>query len=225
MTQEQALNILKTGANIFLTGEPGAGKTHIVNTYVNYLRTSDVEPAITASTGIAATHIGGMTIHSWSGIGIKTKLDKHDLDKIASTKYIENRVRRAKVLIIDEVSMLSSNTLSMLDAVCRRIRLSSKPFGGLQIVFVGDFFQLPPIVKKEAEDDAQASLISAEVGSSLGREDSLTRFAYGSSAWTLANPIVCYLTEQYRQDDQNFLFILLAIRRNTFNDNHLRHLE
>ena len=225
MNQLQALLILKTGINVFLTGEPGSGKTHLVNQYALYLREQKIETAITASTGIAATHIGGMTIHSWSGIGIKTKLDKHDLDKIASTKYIENRVRRAKVLIIDEVSMLSSNTLSMLDAVCRRIRLSSKPFGGLQIVFVGDFFQLPPIVKKEAEDDAQASLISAEVGSSLGREESLTRFAYGSSAWTLANPIVCYLTEQYRQDDQNFLSILSAIRRNTFNDNHLRHLE
>src|SRR3989344_4988327 len=107
MTQEQALNILKTGANIFLTGEPGAGKTHIVNTYVNYLRTSDVEPAITASTGIAATHIGGMTIHSWSGIGIKTKLDKYDLDKIASSEYISKRVNRTRVLIIDEISMLS----------------------------------------------------------------------------------------------------------------------
>ena len=83
MTQDEALNILKTGANVFLTGEPGSGKTHTVNEYVKYLHSYNIDPAITASTGIAATHIGGMTIHSWSGIGIKNKLDKYDLDKIA----------------------------------------------------------------------------------------------------------------------------------------------
>lgn len=110
MTQSQVLAILKTGANVFLTGEAGSGKTHTVNEYVTYLRTRGIEPAITASTGIAATHIGGMTIHSWSGIGIKTKLDKHDLNRIASG-YVAKRVRAAKVLIIDEVSMLSPNTL------------------------------------------------------------------------------------------------------------------
>ncbi|MEK7822244.1 MAG: AAA family ATPase, partial [Planctomycetota bacterium] len=84
MTQSHALSILKTGANVFLTGEPGSGKTHTINEYVAYLRARGIEPAITASTGISATHIGGMTIHSWSGIGIKTKLDKNDLDKISS---------------------------------------------------------------------------------------------------------------------------------------------
>src|SRR4030065_1860355 len=98
MTQDQALHILKTGANVFLTGEPGAGKTHTINNFVNYLRDCDIEPAITASTGIAATHIGGMTIHSWSGIGIKTKLDKDDLKGIATSDYIANRGRPAKVL-------------------------------------------------------------------------------------------------------------------------------
>ena len=77
MTQKQALEILKTGANVFLSGEPGSGKTHTVNQYVSYLRSMKVEVAITASTGIAATHIGGMTIHSWSGIGIKRKINKY----------------------------------------------------------------------------------------------------------------------------------------------------
>ena len=69
MTQSQALAILKTG--LFLTGEPGSGKTYVVNSYVVYLRKYGIEPAITASTGIAATHIGGMTIHSWSGLELK----------------------------------------------------------------------------------------------------------------------------------------------------------
>ena len=181
-----------------------------------YLRERDIEPAITASTGIAATHIGGMTIHSWSGTGIKTKLDKYDLDKIASTEYIAKRVLRAQVLIIDEVSMLLSETLSMIDAVCREIKRSPDPFGGLQIILVGDFFQLPPIVKNEIkENNAQSMLL----------EESSTRFAYDSPAWKRANPIVCYLTEQYRQDDDNFLSILSAIRTDTFGENHLFHIE
>src|SRR3990170_7914281 len=115
MTQTEALAILKTCANVFLTGEPGSGKTHTVNQYVAYLRSCGIEPAITASTGIAATHIGGMTIHSWSGIGIKSKLDKRDLKKITTTKYVVKRVLRSRVLIIDEVSMLNPETLSMVD--------------------------------------------------------------------------------------------------------------
>mgnify|MGYP001560140215 CR=1 FL=1 len=100
MTQSQTLAILKTGANVFLTGEPGSGKTHVINEYVAYLRHRGIEPAITASTGIAATHIGGMTIHSWSGIGIKTKLDTRDVKHIAANRYITRRMERANILII-----------------------------------------------------------------------------------------------------------------------------
>ncbi len=216
MTQKEALDILKTGANVFLTGEPGAGKTHTINEYVNYLRDSDVEVAITASTGIAATHIGGMTIHSWSGIGIKNKLDKYDLDKIASNEYVSKRIRRAKVLVIDEISMLSSTTLSMVDAVCREVNNTHEAFGGLQVIFVGDFFQLPPIIKRETEQKLQASLMDD------GPEPI---FACDCPAWEKARPIVCYLTEQYRQDDEVFLSILSAIRSNTFDQEHFEQLE
>ena len=214
MTQAQALSILKTGANVFLTGEPGSGKTHTINEYTAYLRSRSIEPAITASTGIAATHIGGMTIHSWSGIGIKTKLDKQSLNKIASSEYIVRRVRKAKVLIIEEVSMLTSGTLLMVDTVCREIKQSTEPFGGMQVVFAGDFFQLPPIVKRETEERAQIELIERS-----------SRFAYDSPSWTGTNPIVCYLTEQYRQDDSDFLNLLSAIRHNAFVSDHLHHIE
>ena len=215
MTQSQALSILKTGANVFLTGEPGSGKTHTINQYVAYLHARGIDPAITASTGIAATHISGMTIHSWSGIGIKTKLDKNDLDKIASNSYIAKRVRRAKVLIIDEVSMLAPQTLSMIDAVCREIKQSSEPFGGIQIVLVGDFFQLPPIVKTAVENDSQITFV----------EEPSARFAYDSPAWERSNPVACYLTEQHRQDDGDFLALLSAMRRNVFGNDHLRRIE
>lgn len=215
MTQSQALSVLKTGANVFLTGEPGSGKTHTINEYTAYLRSRSIEPAITASTGIAATHIGGMTIHSWSGIGIKTELNKHDLHKIASSQYIAKRVRRAKVLVIEEVSMLTSETLSMIDMICREIKHSPESFGGMQVVFSGDFFQLPPVVKREMEDNAQTRIMEAPE----------VRFAYDSPAWKQLNPFVCYLTEQYRQDDNDFLALLSAIRRNAFGINHLHHIE
>ena len=221
MTQEQALNILKTGANVFLTGEPGAGKTHTINTLVNYLRDCDVEPAITASTGIAATHIGGMTIHSWSGIGIKTHLDKYDLDKIATSEYIVKRVNRTKVLIIDEISMLSPNTLDMVEMVCREIKQNDEAFGGMQIILVGDFFQLPPIIKNEFQKDA--SLFSPQVGLVAGGNEG--RFAYHSGAWQRARLVSCYLSEQHRQDDADFLSVLSGIRASNVTKAHLEHIH
>ncbi|MDP2669298.1 MAG: PIF1 family DEAD/DEAH box helicase [bacterium] len=219
MTQKEALSILKTGANVFLTGEPGSGKTHTINEYVKYLRAKGMEPAITASTGIAATHIGGMTIHSWSGIGIKTHLDEYELDRISSTKYIVKRVMSARVLIIDEVSMLPPNALTMIDAVCREIKQSSAPFGGLQIVLVGDFFQLPPIVKGDRESAGGRSEQTIFV------DDSEPRFAYDSEAWKRSKLVVCYLTEQHRQDDSKYLALLSAIRANTFSPEHLSHIK
>lgn len=203
MTQAEALDILKTGGNVFLTGEPGAGKTHTINTYVAYLRARGVEPAITASTGIAATHIGGMTIHSWSGIGIKDRLMPQDLDRISTTEYVVKRVARTSVLIIDEISMLDANTLDMVDAVCREIRHNETPFGGLQVILVGDFFQLPPV--------------------SRGSERS--RFAFESTAWRELVPLVLYLTEQHRQDDENFLRLLTAMRRGELEEEHTEHLQ
>ncbi len=215
MTQDEALAILKTGANVFLTGEPGSGKSYTINQYTRYLRSRGIEPAVTASTGIAATQIGGMTVHSWSGIGIKGTLNKYDLDKISSTEYIVRRVQRAKVLIIDEVSMLPPETLSMVDVVCREIRQSEDAFGGLQVILVGDFFQLPPILKNNRQSHSQISLI----------EKPVERFAYDSPAWKKANFMTCYLTEQHRQDDKKFFSLLTAIRENNFDSSHLRQIE
>ncbi len=218
MKQSEALDILKMGHNVFLTGSPGSGKTHTINEYVDYLRARDIEPAITASTGISATHIGGMTIHSWSGIGIKDVLDKYTLQKI-STGYASKRVKRTKVLIIDEVSMLSPKTFSVVDQVCKEIKKSSKPFGGMQVVVVGDFFQLPPVVSRNIAEKEEKEMQMELVPQSQGR------FAYDSPAWQKANFTTCYLTEQHRQDDNNFLSVLAAIRRNEFGDAHLHQIH
>src|ERR1700722_8442437 len=153
MTQAEALSILKTGANVFLTGEPGSGKTHTVNEFVAWLREHGIEPAVTASTGIAATHIGGFTIHSWSGIGIRSDITQRDIVRIGGNKRLATRIKKAHTLIIDEVSMLSAQTLAAAEAACRGVRGGIEPFGGLQVVLVGDFFQLPPVVAREENVD------------------------------------------------------------------------
>ena len=197
MTQNEALTILQTGANVFLTGEPGSGKTHTVNAYVAWLRSHGIEPAITASTGIAATHVGGMTIHSWSGIGINERMTPELLDTIASKEHVAKRLQKAKVLIIDEVSMLSGEVLAMVDAVLKEVRHTDLPMGGIQTVLVGDFFQLPPVSRNNAG------------------------FAFQSPAWKLLNPLVCYLTEQHRQEDSVFLNVLAAIRSGEWDHTHV----
>lgn len=191
MTQSDALKILKTGANVFLTGAPGAGKTYVLNQYINYLKEHDIEVAVTASTGIAATHIGGMTIHSWSGIGVKKILTDWDVDAIESKKYLWKRFDKTKVLVIDEISMLSAHAIDSVNKVCKAFKRNNLPFGGMQIVLVGDFFQLPPVTGKGEE----------------------TKFAFESGAWKELNPIILYLTEQHRQEDDSLLSILDRIRR------------
>lgn len=201
MTQGEAIAILKTGANVYLTGSPGSGKTHTINEFVSWLRASGIEPSISAATGIAATHVGGMTLHSWSGIGINESLSRADVDRIASKEHIAKRIQKAKVLIIEEISMLSAATFEMADAICREVRRRDVPFGGLTVILVGDFFQLPPVSR------------SNEVS-----------FAYTSSVWRDLNPITCYLTEQYRQDDSEFLSVLSAIRSGNVEEIHYEEL-
>lgn len=215
MTQETALRILKTGANVFLTGEPGAGKTHTINRYVAWLRSHGIEPAITASTGIAATHIGGMTIHSWSGIGIKTHLTSDDKRRLRENNRLATRMLKTQVLIIDEISMLDGQTLETVDAACRTLRETDEPFGGMQIVLVGDFFQLPPIQKpafarRPQEDDGVQSFFEEDDGEEAFPD---SPFAFHAHAWRNADPAVCYLSEQHRQADTRYLALLAALRR------------
>lgn len=198
MTQSQTLEILKTGANVFLTGEPGAGKTYILNQYIDWLISCDISVAITASTGIAATHIGGTTIHSWSGIGARDVLDQYALDGIATNEKTVKRVKKANVLVIDEISMLDGRVLDMVETVCRTIKQKGEAFGGMQVILVGDFFQLPPIA---------------------GRGE-MSRFAFESRAWDSGKFLTCYLTEQHRQEDELLLGLLNSIRKNDIDESH-----
>lgn len=204
MTQAQALEILKMGQNVFLTGSAGSGKTFLLKEYIAYLRNQGIVPAITASTGIAATHMNGMTIHSWSGIGIRDKLSSRDLDFLAMRSGLEKRIKETKVLIIDEISMLHHFRLDMVDKACRYFKENNLPFGGMQVILCGDFFQLPPVSR---EDEAKAL------------------FAYHAPSWQDLNLKICYLEEQHRQKDLDYLNILNAIRENRFSEKELSLLR
>jgi ATP-dependent exoDNAse (exonuclease V) alpha subunit len=192
MTQAQALEILKTGKNVFVTGPAGSGKTHLINNYIKYLQANQVDVGITASTGIAATHMGGMTIHSWAGIGIAAVITQGDLEKMFEKSYLSKRFSKVKVLIIDEVSMLHHFRFDLVNTVLRNMKGNPHPFGGVQIVLCGDFFQLPP-VSRQGEPESH--------------------FIYRSESWKEAGFTICYLTEQYRQKDDTVLSILNEIRR------------
>ena len=143
MNQRQALALLEAGHNILLTGAAGSGKTFLLNKFISRARTAGKSVAVTATTGLAATHLGGNTIHAWSGMGVHDELSPYMIGSLSKGRL--DNLTKAQILIIDEISMLHDFRLDMLDTLLRQIRRSERPFGGLQVVLCGDFFQLPPI--------------------------------------------------------------------------------
>lgn len=205
MTQEHALAILQSGKSVFLTGPAGSGKTYLLQKFISHLVKARKSVAVTATTGLAATHLNGRTIHSWSGIGIHDQLTDGLLEKIRARKTLIEEIKRTDTLIIDEISMLHDYRLDMIEQVCRAVRSSFEPFGGLQVVFSGDFFQLPPVSREGAEP---------------------ARFAINSHTWKTLNPAICYLDEQYRQEAGNELTeILNALRSNSVTRAHVEKLR
>ena len=217
MTQDEALALLKTGASIFLTGQPGSGKTHTVNRYLQGSTAAGVDYAYTASTGIAATHGHGVTIHAWSGIGVRETLHRRDLDTLAANRRLATRIERTNVLVIDEISMLPARSLEP----GRR--------------------GLPPHQGRRLRRSAACKWCWSAISSSSRRSSAATRrrrccrladgadafgaeFAHASSAWRDLAPTVCYLSEQHRQSDQPFLDVLAAIRSNACAGRHRERL-
>jgi ATP-dependent DNA helicase PIF1 len=199
MDQELALEILLSGESALLTGPAGSGKTYVLNQFIKHAKRAGKHVSVTATTGLAATHIGGNTIHSWSGIGIHDKLPKYFYKDIHKGRA--DTIRKTDVMVIDEISMLHDYRLDMVDQICRTLREVDAPFGGIQVILCGDFFQLPPI-SREGEPDSS--------------------FVVSSSAWRDLDPVVCYLSEQHRQDDDEYLSILTALRQA---DLRRRHVE
>ncbi|MFA5652361.1 MAG: helix-turn-helix domain-containing protein [Candidatus Paceibacterota bacterium] len=200
MTQKDALEILKMGYNCYITGAAGSGKTHLLNEYIKFLKNKGVEVGVTASTGIAATHMGGTTIHSWSGLGIRDELTEYDLEDLESKKYLHDRFKNTDVLIIDEVSMLHHFRLDLIERIARHLKRNQLPFGGMQVILCGDFFQLPPV-------------------SRMGEKES--KFSYKSETWKKLNLKICYLEEQFRHKDDKFIKILNGIRGGNLSEESL----
>ena len=143
MDQKTALKILHSGENVFITGQAGSGKTFLLNKFINEARKKGKTVAVTATTGLAATHLNGTTIHSWSGMGVANSISGNFYSKIRKPR--RENICETDILIIDEISMLHDYRLDMVNAILKKIRKNNSPFGGIQLVMSGDFFQLPPI--------------------------------------------------------------------------------
>lgn len=138
MDQAQALAILKAGRSVLITGRAGSGKTYLLNQFIKAQRQAGKVLAITATTGLAATHIGGETIHRWSKIGVHDRLPATFFQKL--TTKDRQRLLEVDTLIIDEISMLSDQQFDIINQVLKVVRSSTAPFGGVQVVMSGDFF-------------------------------------------------------------------------------------
>jgi len=203
MTQDEALAILESGKSVLLTGAAGAGKTYTLNTFIKRARRNGKSIAVTATTGLAATHLNGTTIHAWSGIGVGDFFDKRQAATIGKSR--QELIKKADVLIIDEISMLHDFRLDMVDDVLRFVRGSTEPFGGVQVILCGDFFQLPPVNRS---------------GSRQGS------FVTNSAVWQQNVFTVCYLHTQFRQrDDDLYTTILNGIRAGVLTRSQLDALQ
>ena len=185
-----ARQIIETRKCFLITGNAGTGKSFLLN----WLR-SRLTMQITASTGIAALQIKGGTVHSWAGLGIGTKSAGWIVENLIEkkVKYRDktfDRIKDCQRLVIDEVSMLSAEMIDLLDNVCCIVRENEEPFGGIQVIFVGDFLQLPPVTKDKEESN----------------------FAFEATAWEAADTKVFLLTKVFRQEEELFARVLNKIR-------------
>ncbi|MBA3679103.1 AAA family ATPase [Candidatus Saccharibacteria bacterium] len=200
MIQNEALAIIEAGHSTLITGAAGSGKTHLLRQVVARARSDGKKVAVTATTGLAASHLGGTTIHSFMGIGIADRLWPGLIGKMPASR--KDSLKNTDLLIIDEISMLHHFRLDMVDQLLQQIREDSSSFGGMQVVLCGDFFQLPPVTR--------AGEPTAE-------------FITSSQAWLNADFRVCYLEEQFRQSaDRVYFDLLSAIRTGAIESTH-RH--
>ena len=194
--QTLAFNKYKEGKNIFITGPGGTGKSALIK-YIQkdaYKKCIDIQ--VCALTGCAAVLLEckAKTVHSWAGIGLGNGSIEQVVAKIVKNKYAKSTWKHTDILIIDEVSMMSKKLFEMLDAIGKAIRKSSKPFGGIQLIFSGDFYQLPPVGDKLEPDTL--------------------KFCFESSIWfdtfKLENHII--LSKIFRQTDPTYQKVLNQIR-------------
>ncbi|XP_038222808.1 ATP-dependent DNA helicase PIF1 [Zerene cesonia] len=187
--QKRVLEACLGGKNIFFTGSAGTGKSYLLKRIVAALPPDVTMP--TASTGVAACHIGGTTLHAFAGIGDGSGTIEKLCEKALKLPLVAQKWRKCKHLIIDEISMVDGAYFEKLEAVARHVRKNDKPFGGIQLILCGDFLQLPPVVDK----------------TKTGK-----RFCFQTSCWENCIDLCFELKEVHRQTDQEFISILNSIR-------------
>ena len=202
MKQSLALKIMLQGKNVLLTGAAGAGKTYCLNEFIKLAKERGKYVSVTASTGLAASHLNGMTIHSWAGIGTKAYSNEIKFENFSEAR--KQVISNTDILVIDEISMLHDYRLDLVDYVCRVVRKNDTPFGGIQVVLCGDFSQLPPVNRPSERSG---------------------KFVVYSNVIKEAKFVVCYLSEQHRSRDNNLIRILNNIRSNKITEEDIKSLE
>jgi ATP-dependent DNA helicase PIF1 len=195
--QQQAFNKFIIGENVFITGSAGSGKSELIRRIYNRCISIKTQIQVCALTGCASLLLKckAKTIHSWSGIGLGTSPINVLIDKINSNYWIRNAWKEISVLVIDEISMMSLKLFNMLDAIGKEIRGNyTKPFGGIQLIFSGDFYQLPPV-------------------GNIGNLDTI-KFCFESEYWndTFKKDCQIKLIKIFRQTDNIYVSILNQIR-------------
>ena len=185
------LTLLQNGENVFLTGFAGTGKSYILNKLKEKLKK---KLTITSTTGIAAVNVKGQTLHSWAGVGLCRNTISNTVEKIRGRKTQLNQILKCKILAVDEISMLNVEAFEYVNEVLKQVRECDKPFGGIQVLFIGDFFQLPPVSKEE--------------------ENGFRRFCFDSPLWEELELKNIILKKNYRQSEENFITALAHMREN-----------
>jgi len=204
--QELALEKFKKGENLFITGPGGTGKTYLIKEIIK-ICTDKFQ--VCALTGCAAIllNCNAKTIHSWSGIKIANGEIKDIVERLVENKYLRKTWRSTKVLIIDEVSMMSKKIFELLNILAKSMRNNTKPFGNMQIIFLGDFYQLPPVSKGYNKDEEQ--------------------FCFESDEWfnvfPKQNNII--LEKIFRQEDKEYIDLLMNIRKGICTEENIKTLD
>lgn len=201
----------QTMHHVFLTGRAGTGKT----TFVDELRrTTPKRFAVVAPTGVAAINAGGTTIHSFFQLPfgtLNTPEKRTELDRKSLRRERQRLIRSLDLLIIDEISMVRADTLDAIDRRLRQVRRNSLPFGGVQLLMVGDLHQLPPVVRRDEK--------------TILAEDYESVFFFGSQALQQAEVVTIELKKIYRQSDPQFIGLLNQIRQNQLDGEAMKLLK
>ena len=222
---KKVLTLLQNGENVFLTGYAGTGKSYILNKLKEKFKK---KLTITSTTGIAAVNVKGQTLHSWAGVGLCKNPIYKTVEKIRMRPSTLKQILNCKILAIDEISMLNIETFEYVDEVLKIIRESVEPFGGIQVIFIGDFYQLPPVegVNEGVKDGVNNTLIN-EFGVDLSTDINCNqrRFCFDSPLWEKFDLKNVILKQNYRQSEKDFINALSHMRTNCLNNDDIKLLE